>query len=160
MSLATPRGGGKKERTANSGSAVATGSPRFPARKVPPGMGAGGGSPEVRPQPKKPSTSPLPPPKPADAPKVPPKPRVQLMDKAETCELCGKPKLPITEDELMYAAIMPITYRCFTCGFMSKLFQPMEAHRKQTEHFKIGVAHSDLGEVRCGYCKGLLDSEG
>ena len=52
-----------------------------------------------------------------------------------------------------------MSYRCFDCGFMVKRFDGIESHRKQTDHAKIGMAHSDLGEVRCGYCKSILEKD-
>ena len=119
-------------------------------------------SPEVRPLSKKGPPIPEIPNKPSNPPPLPTKPATAAAMKVMNCDLCGNPRLPISEDELLYAAIMPMSYRCYdrACGFMSKRYEPMESHKKQTDHLKIGMAHSDLGEVRCGFCKFLLEKDG
>jgi hypothetical protein len=97
--------------------------------------------------------------RPIDAPPLPTKPATPFFTKLSECDLCGKTRFPITDDELLMSAIMPMTYRCFNCGYMSKRFEGIETHRKQSDHPKIGMAHSDLGEVRCGYCKSILEKD-
>jgi hypothetical protein len=99
------------------------------------------------------------PPRPAEPPALPPKPQTPYFTKPSECDLCGKIRYPISDDELLVSATMPMSYRCFNCGLMSKRFEAIELHRKQTDHVKIGMAHSDLGEVRCGYCKSILEKD-
>ena len=36
--------------------------------------------------------------------------------------MCDMTRYPISDDELLRASIMPMVYRCFTCGFTSKGF--------------------------------------
>jgi len=97
--------------------------------------------------------------RPSEIPPLPSKPLTPYFTKPSECEMCGKVRYPISDDELLVSAIMPMSYRCFNCGLMAKRFDAIELHRKQTDHAKIGMAHSDLGEVRCGYCKSILEKD-